>query len=70
MAIFWITSMHLSRIFECKYNTEIIIPFFSDELLPYFLDAHFLKKKIKKLLTVPDIAGPCKMPAIMGGYQK
>jgi len=41
MAILWITSMYLLRIFNCKYNTEIMVPFFSDELLCLNWSHHF-----------------------------
>ena len=33
MVILWITSLHLLKIFDCKYNTEIKVPFFGDDLL-------------------------------------
>ena len=33
MIILWITSLHLLKIFDCNYNTEIKVPFFGDDLL-------------------------------------
>ena len=49
MVILWITSLHLLKIFDCKYNTEIKVSFFSDELLCLTCSPHLTAQLSFKL---------------------